>query len=46
MRINKREKTLLMILVLAILAYSFYSLIYLKNIENIAKKEAEVIQKK
>lgn len=46
MRINKREKTLLLVLVLAILAYSFYSFIYLKNIENIANKEAELTQKK
>lgn len=46
MRVNKRERTLLLVLVLAILAYSFYSFVYIRNIENIAMKEAELIQKK
>src|SRR6056297_3400615 len=42
MRINRREKILLGILVLALFAYLFYNFIYLSNEEKIANLEAEL----
>jgi type IV pilus assembly protein PilO len=42
MRINKREKILLLVLVIAVLGYLFYNFIYLSNEEKIASLEAEL----
>lgn len=42
MRINKREKILLLVLVIAVLGYLFYNFIYLSNEEKIANLEAEL----
>jgi type IV pilus assembly protein PilO len=42
MRINKREKILLLVLVIVVLGYLFYNFIYLSNEEKIANLEAEL----
>jgi type IV pilus assembly protein PilO len=42
MRINKREKILLLVLAIAVLGYLFYNFIYLSNEEKIANLEAEL----
>jgi len=42
MRINRREKILLLVLAIAVLGYLFYNFIYLSNEEKIAGLEAEL----
>jgi type IV pilus assembly protein PilO len=42
MRINRREKILLIVLAIAVLGYLFYNFIYLSNEEKIASLEAEL----
>ncbi|MDP3387508.1 MAG: hypothetical protein Q8S24_09755 [Eubacteriales bacterium] len=46
MRIQKRERILLLILILVIGSYLFYNFVYLRNLETIAEKETVIEQKK
>lgn len=46
MKIQKRERILLLILILVIGSYLFYNFVYLKNLDTIAEKEAVIEQKK
>jgi hypothetical protein len=46
MRIQKRERVLLLILILVIGSYLFYNFVYIRNLDTIAQKEAVIEQKK
>ena len=46
MRMQKREKVLLLILLIVIGSYLFYNFVYLTNLEKLAAKEIQIEQKK
>ena len=46
MKIQKRERVLLLILILVIGSYLFYNFVYVRNLETIAEKEVVIEQKK
>ncbi|PKM69334.1 MAG: hypothetical protein CVU93_03380, partial [Firmicutes bacterium HGW-Firmicutes-18] len=46
MRIQKREKVLLLILLIVLGSYLFYNFVYLTNLEKLAAKEIQIEQKK